>query len=435
MVTLTLLLACAQPAPEPPLDTDESDVVPPDTDETDPPVDTGEPPPACGPGVMVFNGRTPYPDLQPALDAALDGDTLEICPGTWSGRWNKQLEGHLTLTSRTRSADDVVLSTIPYQRTLVVSGVAPHLTLSHLTLTHDPSGGYGTALQLAGDTVALQGSLTLDHCHVRDFPVGLDPLGREDEVIRATGLAEVTLRDSTFTALETEGTAPLVFQLIDRALTIERCAFEDNRGLSQGAMVASRVSWATTPWQVTITDSTFARNGAFSHAIGSAVALSHESTGPAVVHVERTSFFDNDANLAPYAEGDLAGGALFVGSVWRSGPLALTIVDSRFERNAASFAAHLRVLGHGEGEPWTAQITRTTFVEGAGTLPDVDPGECPNAGVHVTSGGQDLVVTLTDVDVGAGPTANACAAFLNCADPVEGVVSGVLNPAVDDWCP
>ena len=46
-----------------------------------------------------------------------------------------------------------------------------------------------------------------------------------------------------------------------------------------------------------------------------------------------------------------------------------------------------------------------------------------------------LTLTLTDVDLGTGPTANQGLPFHHCPEGYEGLVSGVISTLDGDWCP
>jgi hypothetical protein len=437
VVTLLVLLgACerAEPTdPDPPADdTDESD----DSDgpiDTDVPIDTGEPRPECGPGDMVFIRRQAYPDLQDALDAAIPGDVLEVCPGEWEGVWAVDLDGALTIRGRSGDADDVILTTRYRQRILHVSGLEPHLTLAHLTFTYAGKLQYGSALEVVGDPITPRGSLVIDHCVFEDF---LDK--RTEPIVMGTGLGRVELLDSTFTNLETEDSVPVLFHLIEGPVRIERSAFVNNLGNAQGAVLIARQSWSTTPWSLSVLDTTFDGNRAAWDGFGVGLLVSHEAPGPAAIRVERTTFSDHLVRTDPLAPPSFPyeGGALAVSSLWRSGALTLDVVDSTFDNNVANHASQVRLLRRGEGEPWTANFTRTSMTRGRGTFTPTEPDDvCINAGMEIHAAQANLTVTLTDVDVGTGAAANECTAFRDCLPAPTGAVSGQLDAFAADWCP
>ena len=71
--------------------------------------------------------------------------------------------------------------------------------------------------------------------------------------------------------------------------------------------------------------------------------------------------------------------------------------------------------------PWDQEIW-----VGAAVTTSIDPW-IPDIGpVHLT---------LADVDMGTGPTANQGLPFDRCLTPYEGVVSGAISPTDEDWCP
>jgi hypothetical protein len=437
LVMALLVWACAPrdpkgPGVDPPVD-DSADSDPADTDGSDTDgADTGEPLPDCAPGTMAIVGRQVHADLQAALDVAVPGDVIELCPGEWTGNWWATPEGALELRGRTGRAEDVVLRPPPSQAVLSVRGEEPHLTLRHLTMTNAGGDSYAAALSVTGRLTDPRGSLTLDGVVVSDFPDKW-----QVPVVTGTGLGRVELVDSTFTRLEAVESTPVLFHLVEGPVIVERCVFSENRGSKQGALLVARESWSEAAWSLRVSDTVFEGNAAMSEGNGVALMVSHEAPGTADVVIERSAFLDNFVRADVFEDWfPDRGGALYVGSAWRSGALTLAVSDTRFEGNAADHVSQVRLFRHGEGDPWAASFTRVTLKGGRGTLTaDELGGECVNAAMEISAAQAELAVTLTEVDVGAGASANECTPFRDCLPAPTGLVSGDLLVPGGDVCP
>ena len=429
VMAVVALLGCG-PGAEPPKEapTAETDEPVVDTDEG---VETDEETrPPCSPSGWAFLGTRAFGDLQEALDASVAGDTIEVCPGVWTGTWRVLDDVPRVIVGMTGRAEDVVLSGRAYHPTLEVRGEAPEVEVRDLTFS-TPEGAMGAiGLRVSGTMGSGAGRVVVSGCRF----VGHRYLARSP-ALDTVGIAEVVIEDSVFEGTDTQGDAPVTLHGVERLVRVARSRFEGLRGVETAGVKIARLGWSTGLLRVVIEDSAFVGNEAHTYLPrGMAVQVSLESVGPNEVVVRRSRFEGNRDDT--YLWGGLQagqGGALFVGTAVRAGPTSVVVEDSVFDDNGGHFASHIRLSREADGAPWTARIART--VVWRGSQPAEFEEACVHAAVFASAVGGELELEVEDVDVGAGPTATFCTPFWECRVPLEGLVSGVIRPHLEAWCP
>lgn len=183
-----------------------------DTDsDSDTDSDTGTAP-ACD---VAADGSATYTDIQAAVDAAADGDTIRVCAGSYTGfessRYNLTIIGE--------SGEDVTVVDGGAGPAVLVTDVS--LTLSGLTLGGRNGANAAAALGAVDATVAV--SATWFKGSEGDGALGVDQSG-----------GSLTIEDSSFTD---NGTNLLIYADGGGSLTIRNTVFSENR--SNGLLTAN----------------------------------------------------------------------------------------------------------------------------------------------------------------------------------------------------
>lgn len=247
-------------------------------------------PPACGATLTVCpDGSGDFPTIQAAVSAAVDGDIVELCDGTYTGPGNRDIwvRGK-DLTVRSRSGDpetcviDCQASGEDRHRGFVLTfGEGPACLIEGLTITHAyQQGGAGALISGASPTIR--------NCVFRDNAAdgggaiqiieGAAPViercrfeGNHAEFYGGAGDIEVAspaFRQCEFldnTCTMTAG-AVLVYQA---AATFESCTFAGNTAQNGGALAC----YFSAPTTV-LRQCTFYGNGA---ANGGALITAYEA--------------------------------------------------------------------------------------------------------------------------------------------------------------
>ncbi len=255
-----------------------------------------------------LSGGADHATIQRAIDAAADGDRIEVAPGTY--------------------AESIDFG----GRDLVVVGTGgPALTII------DPAGGaFAAVLETAEPATALLEGFRL--------------VAGTDGALRVAGGASPTLRN----IVVRDGAVPdrsEVYLIDGAAATFDDCVFADNASTALSVSGADATIIASSfernhssinggaiyvqQGNLDVTDSSFVDNSAWS--AGGAVHLTSDSSAT----LTESSFRGNEATRA-LGSGAADGGAVF--ARWSD----LTVQDCLFEGNRAQYGAHL-MLGSGTG--------------------------------------------------------------------------------------
>lgn len=404
-----------------------------DTDDTDPD-DTDPPHVRCATPAGFEIGANVFASLQDALDAAQAGDTIVVCPGTWpvlDAIWRG--EGPLTLQGSTNVPAAHVLVGAGDRPTLQVLGDAPDLTIRDLSFNDADAWFAGAALHIRANPNTAAGRLHLDHVA---FAGNVSHTGVA--AVWTLGLIDVEL--DHVDVRDNIGLANAAV-LIDGArgyVAVRGSSFSSNRSGRTAGLSVFRFDNHPGRLEVLIEQSSFLDNVAELGAVGSALNVASESPGPTNIRLDGNTFAHNDVD--PFY-GDYPFGAVWLGNAGGISQMSATLIDNAFDDNNGMWGAHLTVTNadldttfevslsggsmtrawHVPVYPWDQEIW-----VGAAVTTSIDPW-LPDVGpVHLT---------LTDVDMGSGPTANQGLPFDRCLTPYEGAVSGVISPTDEDWCP
>lgn len=435
MITLMLLAACERATPPKPVDSDpavDTDTTP-DTDLPDD-TDPTTPPPTCGPGVTVLGDATGYADLQDALDAASDGATLTLCPGTHSGRFWLRRDLTLTLQGQTGDPADTIIKPFqPGEPTLDVDADTVHLTVRHLTLREAMSEPLVGALGVRVDRLS-DSSLRVEDCVFADNVDGF--LGT---ALSTVNVADVTLVDTVFRDNHAGNGPPVYLENVRRSLSVLGCTFQGNQGNPVGALGVYRDTWETTPLDVRVEDSVFVDNTVDDGALATALHIAIDAPAPTTISLLRNQFINNHQSAVAF--NPVVGGTVTLAQRTGTAPLNALIDDCTFDGNTHDRGAHLALTFPSQTIPSTVDIVSSRFWRGdwTGFLEPVDDGTFPETGAAIFAyrlfrDPPALTVNFTEVDFGAGPTANARQDIAYCETDYEGVVSGTLDLDAGDPC-
>lgn len=303
-------------------------------------VETGAELALCEDGVAAVLDELSFTTVQSAIDAAGDGDTVEICPGTWSEALSVPGGATLTLRSRSGSAEDTVLDGGGERRVLYV-GSGATLTLEALGFANGAQPNSFRESGYGGAVYARSASLTVTDCVFEDNSAGYG-----GGAILAGGVLTVT--GSRFSGnssgYEGGGIDYLSVEGVDSSLLVEGCAFEGNQASYEGGGLAIGASAETA--DALVRSSTFSDDTAGSSGGGIAIGGWKSMT----VSIEDCAF---TGEYAGYGGGAIGGGS------WASSELE--IVDSAFARNSAGYEGGALAFGS-----WAYDIVRvegSTFEE------------------------------------------------------------------------
>ena len=270
--------------------------------------------------VVDASGAGDFASIQPALDVALDGDTVAVGPGTWVGPLD--LGGRAIALVATDGPATTVLEGAGGPVVLATSGEPLGTSLTGFTI----QGGAPGVLVGPGASLLLDGCAFVGNSDDDGGGVRCD--GGTVEVV---GSAFAT-NTATFAggALFADGCV----------LSVEGSTFDGNTAFSGGALAAT----AST---VTVLDSTFLDHGA---TFGGALA----QEGGALT-LRRSTFARNDADvggavLLQGVSGALSntlfdGNTAVLGGGLHGSNLTLSVMFSAFLANDASDGAALRIHG------------------------------------------------------------------------------------------
>lgn len=294
------------------------------------------------PAVIALIDATSYATIQDAIDMAVTGDTVEICPGTHTEQLSVPSGLQMTLASWSGNALDTELDGTGTQ-TILYTRPMSEVTLADLTFRN------GWTLQNGGAVVALSQRLEVQRCRFVDN--GADQNGGAIAVSSPVGGIPgpwdviIELEDSTFEgnwagygggAIHSGAATPSL-------LAVSGCTFRDNHsGYEGGAITCGTWDLMT----LELLDSTFINN--VTGYGGGAVAVASWSNTQ--TWIEGCYF---QANLAGYE-----GGAVSLGS-WDIGDHR--IIDTTFDNNYSNHEGGALKLG-----TWEAArllIQRCTFTD------------------------------------------------------------------------
>lgn len=287
---------------------------------------------ACLGGEAARVGATLYSDVQSALDAAMAGETVLVCPGEHQGEHTWSGPGAITLASWSGSASDTILSGGGAVRILDAEG--GDLTLRDLTLRDGlaPLEEGGGALRLRE-----MGTVRLERVVVEDNA----STGRSDYSESGGGAVTASFVDTLEVVssrflrnhvLE-NGSGGAIFFDDGQDLIITDSVFRENTAVSElgigGAIVANAGS------SVELRGSRFIRNRA--DVFAGAIRVHGRGPADVVTIVDDCDFVENEVFYPSQGDMDTYGGAILwqsgnVGSPGQPGHL-LQVDGSRFLRN------------------------------------------------------------------------------------------------------
>lgn len=384
----------------------------------------GGAPPSCATGMMIDNAGTGYPDLQTALDASVEGDTLTVCPGRWL-QTSKAVHrsGHeIHITGSTDVAEDTIIEGDGTNRIFESAHQIGDIYIENIEIQDVNSGFFVDGNQTS---LAFVRNVNIKYAFSRSFDPTITLWGMK--FIEVEGL---TVLDSSI---------PGEFHATD-AFTMANSTFSNNLFF----LYVTSGRNGSHP-HITISDCTF------EHTATNALRAGNDFTGGADVHIERVVFRDNgghlDDDLAPWNEPAATGGLIITGSRIYSGEAYnVTISDSAFEDNIGDAGAHLFLNELHPDDTLTVNISNTSFLRGRPSAHQGpsetwqrDPqrwGRVLEYGV-IARDDYTLDLRLDNVDLGTGPDRPLGPAFPFCDQDYEGVISGriLLPGAPEAHCP
>ena len=282
-------------------------------------------------GYGVLSGATlggvEYATVPHALSAAVDGDTIYVCPGVHVGQLFIDDERSLTITSYSGNREDTILDGDNLE-TVVHIGEDNHVSLSHLTIRNGLAQPWLDGDHAGGGLMSFAVSTQIQDCAFLD---------NQAPQQAAQGAAVALYR---FLAL---GDEPM-------ELVVDGCRFDGNDALGDGgrggAIYAASDSIAIT---VNLSNSSFSANRVEGEG-GAVVAKMSSRFDPdgVDVQIDGCTFEDNEAGYS--------GGALFIDN-WTS----LQITDSMFTSNYSDYEGGALGAWGPKAEPSSFQVTNTTF--------------------------------------------------------------------------
>lgn len=372
-----------------------------DAPEIDCPVDVLDPSP-CASGVAAWlsSGST-HSTVQAALDDALPGDTVAICPGTWSGGLTVSTRG---LILRGYGPTSTVLDGAGVGSTLTVS--APDVTVADLGVTGGSTAGSGggilgqggalrlCALDIAGNTAAYEGGGVYHSggtLEVSGGTIDANTAGYQGGGIAAAASTAILVGPS-FSDNAANYAGGGLFADTAGSLALYDATFTDNRTGYEGGAIAFNGSFAGPG--ACIVDTTFTAN--FADYAGG--ALSSNGWGSMSYSYERCTFSANTASVI--------GGAIAY-QQWGT-DLSVT-VSSSFLGNVANIYGGAISLTGGWGL-LDASFYDTTF--------DANRAGAEGGAIHAGGVGTE-VVRLTDSAVTANTAGRAGAIAIDVTSTVE----------------
>ena len=280
-------------------------------------------------GVML--GGVEYATVPHALSAAVDGDTLYVCPGVHVGQLFIDDERRLSITSFSGNRDDTVLDGGGLE-TVVHIGEDNRVDLSHLTIRNGLAQPWLDGDYAGGGVMSFAVSTQIQDC------VFVDNLAPQDS---AGGAAFALYR---WTAL---GSDPVEVEIRDSHFENNTAQGHAGRG---GAVFTHTDQQALT---VTLADSSFVGNGVGDGGEGGAVYV--QATG---LHGPNSSALQIDncsleGNWAGYA-----GGALLL-HYWGSLQIVgSSFVDNRSDWEGGAISVHTPKL-----DPSIFEVSDSTFTD------------------------------------------------------------------------
>jgi hypothetical protein len=354
---------------------------------------------ASASSIAVCASGCPFTQLQPALNAARDGDTVTVGPGTYVGG--------ITITRSVKLAGAGSDGTI-------ISGGGPVITIGNAGAAREPT------VDISGVTV------TRGCSHTRD---GLTATGGGIEIVPNADFtrgATVSIKNSVISGNQVFPSDPDgIFDFFCPGDAVGPRGGPDFRYAAGGGIH----SWG----DLTLTGSTVANNHVSSDDISGLPALAKAVFGGGIM-MERGSLTVENSTLSENfasSEGP-NGGHAFGGAIYMAGG-KLTVDGSSLTGNAASLTARPPAIGGAEASGGglyvaegvrAATISNTTFSDNAASaLAVTGDANADSGAVHVADGVnfklRDSVVTRNRVE--------AIAARIGRADSGAGEVTGQIK--------
>jgi predicted outer membrane repeat protein len=346
-------------------------------------------------------GLVRYADLQSALDAAVDGDTVDVCQGAFVANTTFAPDAPMAVTVRAWSGDpaDTVLDGGSLGPILVI-GPGADVTLENLGFSNGVSSWRDDVWLSSGGAIFADGAM-------------------------------LTVRGSRFeTNTATEWGGAIAAGVDDDAtsgLVVEDCTFEDNRALANGGAIAVRADSVDASPTVEVTSGTFTNDRA------------SESGGALYFYGDglRATVASSDFDTNSVSGHRSAGGAIEAAGAG----VALTVSDSSFTDNtsgrwagAVSMTADTSdlvvdtctfSLNNSSDTGGAVQIQSADMdVEVASSVFDSNAASAQGGGVELDGGGRAAfdTNTLTNNSVGSG--GGAFALLEGDGDTLEVAITG-----------
>ncbi|MCK4304205.1 MAG: right-handed parallel beta-helix repeat-containing protein [Candidatus Eisenbacteria sp.] len=212
------------------------------------------------------DGTGDYPTIQAAIDAAVDGDIIELTDGIFTGDGNRDIDylgKAITVRSQSGNAAGCIIdcegsAATPHRAFHFYSGEQNNSRLSGVTIMHGwaPIESRGGGIRCEGESA----------------PVVIDCILTDN-----SGAAALCIESSWLTFTNCHFTSNTAFEgggicCEEATLTIEHCTFSDNTAEQSGGAIRARAAVITVDC-CTFTHNTASHGGATDFIMGCEVAL------------------------------------------------------------------------------------------------------------------------------------------------------------------
>ena len=297
-----------------------------------------------------------FADLQTAIDAAVDGDEILVCPGTYKTQAIVPADRELTIRSWSGDPADTILDGALSGRVLTVEdGV--RLTLANLGLSRGVGQNWVGGLA-AGALLSRADVLRVEGCRFEDNSAedygGAVLVTSEDHAVEAV-FHGCTFLENWSSGPSGDGGALAIVGQHSMQVSIEDSTFEGNTSETGGAIRTSHQGFLS-PILLDIVGTTFSGNTA-SDWLGPTAGAAVFAHGTSLT-MERCAV---TGNVADETDGVVA----FEPGIW---DVELTVLDCEFEGNEGLSIG----TGGAQGGGFTVRIERSTFTDnttpGVGTV-------------------------------------------------------------------
>jgi len=388
----------------------------------------------CPPGTMVFIGTVGFPDLQSAIDASVDGDTLQVCPGHWVQR---RMAVHargtgFRLVGMTSDPEDTVIDGDRVDRILGVGYLVGDIHIERIAFINGALPAVRYPLPIDDPSVLVlsiaglpspnpTSEVVIENCRFEDNHGPEGRVGGSDGAVGIVGVRAGEIRDSHFVRNHSgSGIAA------SRRAVVTDSTFL--AGARSGAAIGVGNHWETVDHALELEVSRVRVVDAQAYGEQpSAIHIMANHRGPVSVLVEDTEVLRNEAiDLWPHVG---EAGAVLIEA--RQRPLtAVEIRRSTFDGNVGDAYAHLGLRNEDPEHVLEVTLSDVTLWRGRATglrggymgEETIEGGAAilMQRGIRGTYG--DIRLHLRDVDVGEGPTENHGGLLAGCPRTLTGVV-------------